>query len=77
MMSMLCCAAGIHGISFVMKEHRHNNLLPVMISESSYRAILNDDVVMGESTREEKPPFKRLGESYAINIVDEGIQSHI
>ena len=48
-----------------------------MISESSYRAILNDDVVMGESTREEKPPIERLGESYAINIVDEGIQSHI
>ena len=61
------CAAGIHGVSFVMKEHRHKNLFGVMSHENGYRALLNNDVIMVESIQEQS--LEELGESHVINII--------
>ncbi len=57
---------GIHGLSYVMKEHRKKALFVVMANETCRRSLLKDEVVLAES-RTSKAPYVEIGLSNVIH----------
>ena len=66
MTNSLFLLGGIHGASFVAKEHRSKNLFRVMRTEIMLKALSKNEVVIIESGADIPFPFGAVGLSHVI-----------
>ena len=57
---------GIHGMSYVFKEHRDKWLFRNMLAETYSRALLRKEVILAETSRPVPPNYERIGLSHYI-----------
>jgi len=62
-------AGGMQGIAYTLREHRHNMLFFVAMTEVSARGIARGEMLLGETSARElvsKKPFEVIGLSHVI-----------